>query len=129
MLFACLCLHLSFTSFAIPLQAQCFTAHVLQPLRFFTLMPDFALLDSLAATTQQEPSKRLAYTIHAKGGYIAANHGPKGPPIALVKDVTRATRFTEFITAHRRAAALADLGWSGLTVVTIELPSLFHTHA
>jgi hypothetical protein len=86
-------------------------------------MPDFALLDSTAVTTQQGPSMRLAYTIRTKGGdYLAANHGPEGPPIALVEDAIRATRFTESVTAHRRAAALEELGWSGLTVVTIELP-------
>ena len=115
-------LHLSFTNFATPLQAQCFIAHVRQPLKFFKLMPDFALLDSPAVTTSQAPSKRRVYTIHAKGGYIAANHGPSGPPISLVKDASQATRFSESATAHRRAAALEDLGWSGLTVVTIELP-------
>lgn len=87
-------------------------------------MPDSEIVDSSAATTQLEPSKRLAYTIHARGGFIAANHGPSGPPIALVKDATKATRFTEAITAHRRAAALEHLGWTELTVVPIELPLL-----
>lgn len=87
-------------------------------------MPDSATEDSPAATTSQEPSKRLAYTIRASGGFLAANHGPSGPPIVLVKDAIKATRFTESFTAHCRAAELEHLGWTDLTVAPLEVPLL-----
>ena len=87
-------------------------------------MTDFALLASSAATTSQEPLKRRAYMIRAEHGYIAANHSHEGPPITLVADAAKATCFTQSSTAHSRAAALEDLGWSGLTVVSFECPIL-----
>jgi len=65
---------------------------------------------------------RLFYTILAEGGFVAANHSPEGPPIALVPSPEDATRFVEAVTASRRAAALEHLGWRNLSVVPVQLP-------
>lgn len=85
-------------------------------------MPDSEIAESLAATTQQKLSMRLFYTIRARGGFVAANHEREGPPIELVPEPEKATRFIEAITARRRAAALEHLGWSGLSIVPVQIP-------
>ena len=77
---------------------------------------------SPAGTTQQARTTRLYYTIRAEHGYLAASHSCEGPPIVVLPTAEGATRFIDFITATRRAAALQQLGWRDLRVVAIEFP-------
>ena len=74
-----------------------------------------------AATTRQGRTTRLCYTIRAEGGFLAASHAVDGPPIVTCADPAQATRFVDITTAGRRAAALQQLGWRDLRVVSIYL--------
>lgn len=77
---------------------------------------------SQIGTTRQARTTRLYYTIRAEHGYLAASHSCEGPPIVVLPTAEGATRFIDFITATRRAAALQQLGWRDLRVVAIEFP-------
>lgn len=73
--------------------------------------------------TRPKHPTRLFFIIRTESGhFVAANHNPEGPPIALVSSPEEATRFVEAVTASRRAAALEHLGWRDLSVVPVQLP-------
>ena len=74
-----------------------------------------------AATTPPGRTTRLYYTIRAEGGFLAASHAVDGPPIVTCADPAQATRFVDITTAGRRAAALQQLGWRDLRVVSTYL--------
>jgi hypothetical protein len=84
-------------------------------------MQDSESLESTAASTPPQRSTHLFYTIKTKGGFVSANTSPEGPPISLVPNPNRATRFTEEVTARRRAAALEHMGWRDLSIFPFEI--------
>lgn len=73
------------------------------------------------AATTPRTTTRLYYTIRAEGGFLAASHAVDGPPIVTCADPAQATRFVDITTAGRRAAALQQLGWRDLRIVSTYL--------